>query len=161
MPIVVRAIHGSRPAPYNQAMSPNKGCLSTLAILVMLLLFGCGGTSDFIDPRVLPSREISGRYRSDSIVGALGRIQLDLARVEESRVYAARIMGEDPEQFGSADGIGTLADNHMVMHFDRGEAYDYYFEGTVLGVDGATSISGEFIFPDQKENLPVSFSLVQ
>ena len=41
------------------------------------------------------------------------------------------LLGEDPEQFGSADGIGTLADNHMVMHFDRGEAYDYAERGPI------------------------------
>ncbi|MCB1216198.1 hypothetical protein KDL44_02325 [bacterium] len=139
-------------------MAPKPGCLTTLLLFLLLTVLSCSGGGDFVDPRLLQATEISGTYRSDSTVGVLGVLRLELARVEQSRVYAARLSGDDPEAFGSADGIGTLADGHLVLHFDRGEEFDYFFEGDVLGAEGASSISGEFIFPDQSDMLPVSFS---
>ena len=134
--------------------------LATFLVAALLLLPACAGDQTFVEPRTLTAGEISGVYRSDGTVGPLGILTLELARVEQSRVYAARFSGEDEELFGVAEAIGTLAEDHLVLHIDRGQAYDYYFEGTVLPGNGSPSISGEFIFPDQAENLVVSFSPV-
>ncbi len=143
-------------------MSPEKGCLGTLfglCLLVLLIVGGSCSSAEFIEPRSLTAREISGIYRSVEPVGVLGLLQLELVRFEQSRVYAARVQGDDEEQFGSVEGIGTLADDHLVLHIDRGMAFDYYFEGAVQVSNSGTTITGEFIFPDQAEQQPVVFVL--
>lgn len=149
-------------SPYNPAVEPDRGCLNLLLpvlALVSILLLGpsCSGTEGFVDPRVLAAGEISGSYASSSPVGVLGVLQLDLARFEQSRLYSAVVSGEDVNEFGSAEGIGTLADGHLALHFDRGLDYDYYFEGEIAVANGGYTISGEFIFPDQADRLPVTF----
>ena len=88
-------------------------------------------------------------------------LQLSLVRSENTRVYSALLSGENAELFGTAEGIGTLADDHLVLNFDRGLKTDFYFEGKVQLESGLVrALAGEFIFPDQTEQLAVEFTLL-
>jgi hypothetical protein len=123
-------------------------------------VFASCNTGVFVEPRTLAASEIEGTYRSSDQAGVLGILELGLVRLESSRVYTAVLSGKNPEEFGTSEGIGTLADDHLVLNFDRGLNSDFYFEAKVtLNDAGDPVITGEFIFPDQKEQLPVEFLL--
>lgn len=87
-------------------------------------------------------------------------MQLRLVRLENTRVYRAVLSGANPQEFGTVEGIGTLADDHLVLNFDRGLKSEFYFEADVTPTaPGEATLTGDFIFPDQREQLQVEFIL--
>ena len=129
------------------------GCLFAL-----LATAGCG-TSLGVDPRDLPTSEVSGEWESTSTVGALGSLHLELTREDQTRVYDAVLTSTAQPGLGESDGFGTLADGHLILDFGSGATDEYYFEGQI-GLTGSviTSIDGQLVFPNQNPSLPVSFT---
>lgn len=129
------------------------------ALLSGILLTGGCSSSDFTVGTQLPWVDISGMYVSDEAVGALGYLNLELERFEDTEYFTAIMTGSKLGDETGSTGAGTLGDLHLIIDFDIGMATDYYFEGMVeLSGDAAVSISGQFVFPDQQEMLPAVFS---
>ena len=96
-------------------------------------------------------------YRARRAAGA-GRLQL--AQRPGTRIYDARLTSLNSNDLGRSDGIGTLGNLHLILDFDRGTTADFYFEGNVQASgDVITGIAGQFVFADQRETLPVSFTV--
>ncbi len=102
---------------------------------------------------------VSGLYRSQEEVGALGRLTLNLLRREDTfTIYDATLSGDAGGDLGEDDGVGTLGNSHLILNFDRGTTDDYYFQGTVtMDGDLPDQMVGTFVFPDQTEQLSVTF----
>lgn len=132
-------------------------CLAGL-LLLSALLSACGGTLE-IDPRDLLTSEVSGVWVSTAAVGELGLLELRLERRELSRVYDALLASQSGPGLGASEGFGTLADGHLILDFGTGDPGEFYYEaqirdnGTVI-----TGVDGQFVFPGQRETLPVQFS---
>jgi hypothetical protein len=127
------------------------------AALALAALSGCGDRIA-VDPRTLPTSEVSGEWDSALEVGSLGKLHLELSREGESRVYDAVLTSAVLPGLGESDGIGTLADGHLILDFGTGQTDEYYFEGHVVTSGNTiTSIDGQLVFPDQTDTLPVSF----
>lgn len=126
--------------------------------LLLAGVSGCGNAVT-VDPRTLPAAEISGEWDSALDVGALGKLHLELTRREQTRIYDATLNGSAAPGLGESEGVGTLADGHLILDFGPGETDEYYFEGD-LSTSGSTvtGIDGQLVFPDQAQTLPVSFS---
>jgi hypothetical protein len=143
-------------APYNAAMGLASRITVLTAACAVLTLAGCSSSWNMAPG--WPPLDVSGIYHSSAAVGSLGVLSLELERVEQSRVFNAKLSSTDNPDLGETKGVGTLGDVHLILNFGRGSKDDYYFEG-VVATTGSTveSINGEFIFPDQAEPLPVVF----
>jgi hypothetical protein len=124
-----------------------------LALAAALALAGCGGGGGVWDPTVLPwIHDIEGTYQADDLVGDWGRVALQLERVNRSRLYNATLANPLFDFFRTRDGLGTLANDHLIINFDTGLDSDFYFEGDVIiENDTVLGLTGQFIFPDQAE----------
>jgi hypothetical protein len=132
--------------------------LALVAACLLAVLAGCGN-SVAVDPRTLPAAEISGQWDSALNVGTLGKLHLELTRREQSRVYDAELTSQNLPGLGESLGVGTLADQHLILDFGPGETDEYYFEGNlVTSGTTITGLDGQLVFPDQQETLAVSFN---
>jgi hypothetical protein len=131
-----------------------------LALAALLTsLAGCSSSADLALTDPLP---IDGVYRSNGNVGELGRLDLTVRkRVGGIRVFNAELTSDDLE-IEASTGRGTLGNLHLVLNFDIGAVDDFYFEGQVQQDSGGavTGLVGNFIFPNQSEQLPVQFDWV-
>jgi hypothetical protein len=131
-----------------------------LAVLAaLLLLAGCGGGAAW-DTEVLPwIHDVEGTYQARTVVGDWGVVVLQLERQERSRVYKATLANPHLDFFRTRKGIGTLANDHLILNFDTGYTDDFYFEGDVVQQDDIVQgLAGQFIFPDQEgRNLVLEF----
>jgi hypothetical protein len=134
---------------------------SVLLAALGAALMGCGGGNSW-DPEVLPwIHDIQGTYQAREIVGEWGRVALQLERINHSRAYDATLANPQFEMFRTRAGIGTLANDHVILNFDTGLDSDFYFEGdVVIEGDLVRGLSGQFVFPDQEQTLPVVFDLL-
>jgi len=131
-----------------------------LAALFVLLLCSACSSSTFDDPPHILFADISGVYGADVEQRGLGRLAMSLELVEDTRtVYKAELTNlVDGEQL-KLEAIGTLADDHLILNFDRGKTTDFYFESKVSeSSEGLYELNGQFIFPDAPPNVPVVFS---
>ncbi|MCH7472178.1 hypothetical protein IIA79_04420 [bacterium] len=139
----------------------HKGQYTLYALLACAVLAGLAAAcSPQFDIGVdFPPHELSGTYLSDEQVGVLGILLLELERVPGStRVYKATLAGLNGGELGGSEGIGTLGNEHLILNFNPGSDLDYYLELTVeLDGSSISTMSGTFIFPDQKEPLEVTF----
>lgn len=128
-----------------------------LALLACAALSACSGqrTPELQSPVLV----VSGLFISQEEVGPLGRLTLNLLRREDTfTIYDATLSGEEGGELGEDDGVGTLGNSHLILNFDRGTTDDYYFQGQV-SMDGELpdQLVGTFVFPDQTEQLSVTF----
>ncbi len=149
------------PAAYNHPVGGRRIgqlLIALLAVAVLALLGGCS-SSGFTVGTQLPWVDIGGMYVSDQEVGALGYINLELERFEDTEYFSAVMAGSKLGDETGSTGAATLGDLHLIINFDIGFASDYYYEGMVeLAGEQVVSIDGQFVFPDQQETLPAMFS---
>lgn len=132
--------------------------LTALSIALVLAAGAGCSSSDFTVGTTLPLKDLTGHYVSTTGAGTLGTLELALALAEDTDYFKAWISSSVSEGLAPSEGIASLGDNHLVINFDRGLLSDYYFEG-MLELDGEAvqSITGQFVFPDMTEKLPVVF----
>ncbi|MCC7477568.1 hypothetical protein IT575_03835 [bacterium] len=131
--------------------------------VLLLALLACAGLSACSGQRTpelqSPVLVVSGLFVSQEEVGPLGRLTLNLLRREDTfTIYDATLSGEEGGELGEDDGVGTLGNSHLILNFDRGTTDDYYFQGQVsMDGDLPDTLVGTFVFPDQTEQLSVTF----
>ena len=127
-----------------------------LAIFAILALANSCTSGFRTVPQILFD-DITGIYRTVGEAGVLGDITIEIQLAENARtVYEARLTNSG----GVAEGLGTLADDHLILNFDRGTTDDYYFEGLVVTSGTVvTGIQGSFIFPDHTGTIPATFTI--
>lgn len=105
-----------------------------------------------------PWLDMSGRYVSTAEIGNLGIVMLELERYEDTEVFSASMTGSAVPELEPGRGAGTIGDLHLILDFNIGFSSDYYFEGLVTQTNGVVeSFSGQFLFPDEQDVLPVTF----
>lgn len=130
------------------------------ALLLLAILAGC--STQGVQPDQTPPRDILGDYESTQSVGPLGLLSLHIEWNQTAHRYKAVLASLDTGGFGENTGFGTYGGTHLVLNFfsaRNSEHFYYYFlQAQVEPADGAvTSITGTLVFPDQQEELEVTF----
>lgn len=120
---------------------------------------GCSDSGFDKTPRIL-FENLSGVYGADVQQQGLGRLVMTLENVEDTRtVYTAEMTNLVDGAETMLEGIGTVADDHLILNFDRGKDSDFYFESSVLeDGNGFIELDGQFVFPDSAQAVSAKFT---
>jgi len=137
----------------------------------MSLLFACcaltaalaGCQQMGVAPDETPPRNILGDYESTEAVGPLGLISLHIEWNQAAHRYKAVLASLDEGGFGENTGFGTYGGTHLVLNFftnrNAENFYYYWLQAQVSPETGpVTAITGTFVFPDQEQQLDVTFT---
>ncbi len=85
---------------------------------------------------------------------------MTIENVEDTRtVYTAEMVNLTGGAEVMLEGIGTLADDHLILNFDRGKESDFYFESTISeDSEGFIELDGMFVFPDSSVSAKALFT---
>lgn len=132
-----------------------------LVVLLSAVVFCCScSNTPYDDPAHIIFSDISGVYGADVEQHGLGRLAMTIELLENARtVYKAEITNLVGDTQTKLEGIGTLADDHLILNFDRGKTTDFYYESKVTSVgEGSYELNGQFIYPDSKGGVAAVFT---
>jgi hypothetical protein len=148
-------------ALYNHAVQTRRmQFLVVVAAVILCSLAGCGSSGAPVSTE--PPRDIMGTYYSTEDVGSLGELKLTIEWNTEALRYKGILESTSASGFGKNGGLGTLGGTHLVLNFydkkDSASFYYYFLEAAVSPAQGdVTELSGKIVFPDQAEELSVTF----